>query len=240
MIEDQKMDGSPTERLTVSLKKDGLLLRELGTEDRGNAEIVEEALENNGLALQFASTELRANKDLVVRAIMSDPGAYAFASADLRDDIEVAIKALRVRPELLSHSSSVFQSHKHLMLELVNHNGQILTFIDPPMSNDPDLIATAARSRKRFRARVLDGVGVKKLMAGALAKGYATHADIRENLPAYILSDCELLAIADAVGTMVDVFESTPSESARKSGKIGRRNTAFQKFIEDIFIGLDD
>ena len=145
----------------------GQTLRKASPALQNDSEIVEIAVCQDGLALSYASSELKNNRAIVSSAMNSNPRAFFHASPEIQEDQALAVIAIRSCPELFTILPASLKENKQLIhlaietqpsiiknvkqsvldrdfiLESVNINPLVLSFVREPYQNDKDIVLRA-------------------------------------------------------------------------------------------------
>ena len=129
----------------VSVKRNGLALRELDLDLRNNKEVVLAAVGQEGAALHYASDELQGDREVVLAAVERSHLALQHASAALKRDRGVVLAAVGRALWALRYADASLTGDKVFMLPLVRKYGAALEHASAELQGDRQIVLSAVR-----------------------------------------------------------------------------------------------
>jgi hypothetical protein len=83
------------EILVQAVGQNGLALKFVGEEGRGDQDVVSAAVSQNGIALFFAAENMCADPQIVLQAIGNNPWAFELSTFEIRDNHQFVLKAMK-------------------------------------------------------------------------------------------------------------------------------------------------
>ncbi len=141
--EEQERQKEPVKKAIAEVSFDGLRLRDLSIELRGQKHIVLAAVRNNGDALQYASNELKDDKEVVLAAFCKTPSSFRYASERLRGDKETVLEAMRYNVNVIQYANPELRDDEDVMYAVVCRNACLLSMASERLKNNKRLVRKA-------------------------------------------------------------------------------------------------
>ena len=125
------------------MQTEGLPLRLLPDELRGDREIVLAAVRNNGYELQYAAEELKKDRDIVLTAVAQNGEALRYAAEELQKDREIVLAAVTQNGEALQFAARELKRDREIVLTAVTQNGFALYVAEEELKKDREIVLTA-------------------------------------------------------------------------------------------------
>jgi tetratricopeptide (TPR) repeat protein len=133
----------------ITLKQNGLCLKDYSLQDRSDKEIVHIAVQQNGMALEYASDELKNDREIVLVALRQNTYALDYASDELHNNRGIILAAVQhfdwakeyFKDELKANPEVNLTSlQRQFALDTVKEDGLALEYANEELKNDPEVL----------------------------------------------------------------------------------------------------
>ena len=124
---------------------DGLSVRCLSAELRGDRAIGLAVVRKNWRACQYLTVALRADKEFGLAAVTANGSAVEFLSVELRGDMEIGLAAVRANGSACQYLTVGLRADKEFGLAAVTVHGSVVQFLSAALRGDREIGLAAAR-----------------------------------------------------------------------------------------------
>ena len=135
----------------AAVRQDGLALKYVSQEMKGDRELCMAAVAQEWQALRWASEEMKGDRELCMAAVAQDGTALRWASEEMKGDRDLCMAAVAQDGEALQWASQEMKGDLELCMAAVAQNALALEDVPDEMKNDETVAIAAVKSyRKRY------------------------------------------------------------------------------------------